>query len=141
GTSEILRIPLDPHQRFSWTLAPDGSRVAWIRSDAPDATIHVVPVPLQARQSGPENREHEVLLKGLSQLHALNWSPEGEGWYVTTHLPASWAILHATLEGRTQVLWQGTGEYAPEAWPSPDHRHLAFSQQEQDSNVWMLKGF
>ncbi len=81
-----------------------------------------------------------MVLKGVSHLHALNWSPGGEGWYVTTHLPASWAILHVTPEGRTLVLGQGLGEYAPEAWPSPDQRHLAFSQQEQDSNVWMLEG-
>jgi DNA-binding winged helix-turn-helix (wHTH) protein/WD40 repeat protein len=133
--SEVLRIPLNSDRQISWSLAPDGSRVAWIVSDAPDATIHVVSLS----QSG-SGREKDVVLKDISYLHAVNWSPEGEGWYVTTRLPVSWEILYAT-ESRTQVLWQGQGEYSPEAWPSPDGRHLAFSQQEQESNVWMLENF
>jgi hypothetical protein len=132
---EILRIQLNSDRQISWSLAPDGSRLAWIVSDAPDATIHVVSL----RQPG-SGREKQVVLKDISYLHAVNWSPEGEGWYITTRLPVSWEILHAT-ESRTQVLWQGQGEYSPEAWPSPDDRHLAFSQQEQESNVWMLENF
>jgi DNA-binding winged helix-turn-helix (wHTH) protein/Tol biopolymer transport system component len=131
--SEILRIPFQSNLQISWALAPDGSHLAWIVSDGPDATIHVV--SLQSK-----SRENAVVLKDVSHLHALNWSREGEGWYVTTRLPASWEIFHATEAG-TQVLWKGQGEYSPEAWPSPDGRHLAFSQQEQDSNVWMLEDF
>lgn len=140
--SELFRIPLAPDQRLSWSLSPDDSRLAWIRSDAADPVIHVVSLlPGSGQNSGSESREKQVLLKSVSHLHALNWSPQGEAWYVTTHLPGSWAILYVTQEGHIQALWQGTGEYAPEAWPSPDRRHLAFSQQEQDSNVWMLEGF
>jgi Tol biopolymer transport system component len=133
--SDVLRIPLNSNLQISWALAPDGSHLAWIVSDAPDATIHVVSLP----QSGL-GRENDVVLKDISYLHAVNWSPEGQGWYVTTRLPVSWEIIHATAV-HTQVLWQGQGEYSPEAWPSPDGRHLAFSEQEQDSNVWMLENF
>jgi hypothetical protein len=86
------------------------------------------------------SRENDVVLKDISHLHAVNWSSEGQGWYVTTRLPVNWEIIHAT-EVHTQVLWQGQGDYSPEAWPSPDGRHLAFSEQEQDSNMWMLENF
>jgi hypothetical protein len=139
--SEVLRIPLSSNLRISWSLAPDGTQLAWIISDAPDACIHVVSLPEPGLDpSRSASREREVLLKGVSHLHALNWSSEAEGWYVTTHLPMSWEIVHAT-EALTQVLWQGQGEYSPEPWPSPDARHLAFSEQERDSNVWMLEDF
>ncbi|HMJ60796.1 MAG TPA: hypothetical protein VK493_03495, partial [Bryobacteraceae bacterium] len=139
--SEVLRIPLNSNLPISWALAPDGSRLAWIisdepASDTPPATIHVVSL----RQSTSKTHAGEVVLKDVSHLHALNWSSDGEGWYVTTRWPASWEIIHATVV-RTQVIWQGQGDYSPEAWPSPDGRHLAFSQQEQDSNVWMLEDF
>jgi Tol biopolymer transport system component len=141
GRSEVLRIPLDPNRKLSWALAPDGSHLAWIVSDAPDATIHVASLrPSSSDRSTSENRESEVILKDVSPLHALSWSPDGKGWYVTTRLPVSWKILYANGV-RTQVLWRGQGEYSPEAWPSPDGRHLAFSQREQDSNVWMLENF
>jgi Tol biopolymer transport system component len=138
-TSDVSKIQLDSNLKISWTLAPDGMHLAWIVSDAPDATIHVASL----QQSGSdrntsEGRESEVVLTHFSHLHALNCSPDGRGWYVTTHLPASWKIIYVN-GARNQVLWQGRGEYSPEAWPSPDGRHLAFSQVEQDSNVWMLE--
>jgi Tol biopolymer transport system component len=136
GRSDVFRMQLDQKRPLAWALAPDGARLAWIGSDAPDATIHVVSL-----KSGQKTSAQEVKLQGESHLHAVNWSPDGKGWYVTTRLPASWTIIRETLEGRVQVLWQGLGEYAPEAWPSPDGRHIAFSQQEQDSNVWMLEKF
>lgn len=133
--SEVFRVPLRGNLQIFWALSPDGLHLAWIISDAPDATIHVVSLP----QSG-SFRESQVALKGVSHLHALNWSPDGEGWFVTTHLPGNWEILHAT-EARTEALWRGQGEYSPEAWPSPDGRHLAFAEEEQDSNVWMMEDF
>ena len=133
--NEVLRIPLNPNLRISWALAPDGSQLAWIVSDTPDATIHTVSL-----RGSASDRENDIVLKDASFLHALSWSPDGAGWYVTTRLPASWEILRAT-GSRTQVLWQGQGRYSPEAWPSPDGRHLAFSQQERESNVWMLEKF
>ncbi len=141
GGNEVLRIPFDPKLRISWALSPDGSHLAWIVSDAPDATIHVASVPKPAsNETTSEGRETELHLENLSHLHALNWSPDGQGWYVTTHLPVSWQILYVTAS-RNQVLWRGQGEYSPEPWPSPDGRHLAFSQLEQNSNVWMLENF
>ncbi len=136
GRNEALRIPLASNLQISWALAPDGSHLAWIASDALDATIHVVPLA----QSSAEGRESEIVLKNLSHLHALNWSPDGKGWYLTTRLPVSWKIVYATGV-RIHDLLEGKGEYSPEPWPSPDGRHLAFSQLEQDSNVWMLENF
>jgi hypothetical protein len=110
-------------------------------SDAPDATIHVASLGGSGSDRNISERgENVALLKNLSYLHALSWSPDGNGWYVTTRLPASWRILY-TNGVRTQALWQGQGWYSPEPWPSPDDRHLAFSELEQDSNVWMLEDF
>ena len=42
GENDVFRIPLDSKLKMSWALAPDGSHLAWIVSDAPDAIIHVV---------------------------------------------------------------------------------------------------
>lgn len=138
---EALRVPLDLNLKISWALAPDGSHLAWIVSDAPDATIHVAALqPAGLAGSTPTRGESKIVLKDLDHLHALNWSPDGRGWYVSVHLPASWKISY-TNGVHNLVLWQGRGEYSPEAWPSPDGRHLAFSQLEQNSNAWMLENF
>lgn len=141
GTGEVLKIQLDPHLTLAWALAPDGSHLAWIISDAPDATIHVASLPQSGSDpAASESPEREVVLPHLSHLHAITYSPDGQGWYVTTRLPASWKIIYIN-DAHTQILWRGEGDYSPEAWPSPDSRHLAFSQLEQDSNVWMLEDF
>jgi hypothetical protein len=141
GDKDTLRIPLEPKQKMSWALSADGSRLAWIVSDAPRAIIHVV--SLRRSNSGrleSQNAQTAIALKDLSYLHALSWSPDGNGWYVTTHLPASWRMLY-TDGLHTRALWRGHGDYSPEVWPSPDGRHLVFSELEQDSNVWMLHNF
>jgi hypothetical protein len=141
GPSDVLKIQLASNLKISWGLAPDGLRLAWIVSDASDAAIHVACLqnPGSDRNTS-EGRERGVVQTHLSHLHALNFSPDGKGWYVTTHLPESWKIIY--VDGaHNRVLWQGWGEYSPEAWPSPDGRHLVFSQLEQDSNVWMLENF
>lgn len=141
GASELLRVPVDPALKISWALVPDGSRLAWIISDAPDATIHVASLPRPGSdRTMSETRDNEAVVKDESHLHALSWSMDGKGWYVTTRSPASWKILY-TNGIHTRVLWQGQGEYSPEAWPSPDGRHLAFSELERDSNTWMLEDF
>jgi hypothetical protein len=141
GASDVFKIQLDPNLKIAWALAPDGSRLAWIVSDASDGAIHVAPLEgLGSNRNSSEAREVAVVQTHISHLHALNFSPDGEGWYVTTRLPASWKILY--VNGiRSHVLWQGSGDYSPEAWPSPNGRHLVFSQLEQDSNVWMLENF
>jgi hypothetical protein len=138
GRGEVLRIPVDSNRKISWALSPYGSRLAWIVSDGPDPAIHVASLPQPG--SGRILSENAVALKHSSHLHALNWSPDGKGWYGTTHLPASWKIIYANGV-HDQVLWQGQGDYAPEAWPSPDGRHLAFAEMEKASNVWMLESF
>jgi DNA-binding winged helix-turn-helix (wHTH) protein/Tol biopolymer transport system component len=141
GPSEALKLQLDSRLKISWALAPDGSRLAWIISDAPDARIHVASLPQSgSARTASARPQSDISLKQVSHLHALNWSPDGQGWYVTTRLPASWKIIY--VDGiRSQILWEGQGDYSPEAWPSPDGRHLAFSRLEQDSNVWMLENF
>ena len=140
-SSEISRISVDPNRRISWCVSPDGSRLAWVASDGQEAAVHFLTVALDSHGREFASSERQVALKGWSHLHAISWSADGNGWYVTTRLPESWTLLYATVEGRTQTLWHGSGEYAPDSWPSPDGRHLAFSQENADSNVWLLENF
>ncbi len=41
---EIARIPADRAHPVSWTISPDGSRLAWARWEAERARLHVIPL-------------------------------------------------------------------------------------------------
>ncbi len=71
----------------------------------------------------------------------MHWSADGNGWFLTSEWPVNWTISYAGNDGRARVLAQGSGTYAPDAFPSPDERHLAFSQRIVESNVWLLEDF
>lgn len=123
---DVARIDFDPKAPLDWDLAPDGSRLAWAIFDPHKARVHI-------------EGQSDVALKGWSGVHAISWSPNGDGWFVITQLRDSWTLLHAGLDGRTHILRQGSSRYTPWPVPSPDGRHLALSQEGIVSNVWMLE--
>ncbi len=118
---------------YSWDLSPDGSRLAFTQEDMREGHIQILPV------AGGEVRE--VNVKGWSGLFRLFWAAEGNGLFVSANPTATRAtLLHADLDGGSQVLWQqrfagGTGI------PSPDGHHLAMVGLSFDSNVWLLENF
>jgi DNA-binding winged helix-turn-helix (wHTH) protein/Tol biopolymer transport system component len=137
---EIIRHDYDPNNPANWTIAPDGSRFAWIWRDPNEARIRIV--SLREDHDGLSGRsEHDVLIPGWSHLHAISWAPDGKGWFVVTRFPANWTLLYVELQGKPHVLMKVTSTYAPDVFPSPDGRHLAFSKQDLGSNVRLLENF
>jgi DNA-binding winged helix-turn-helix (wHTH) protein len=132
--NEAARIDSDPLHPVAWTIAPDGLSLAWTRWDAAGARIHVL------LMSGAVP-EHVVDVQNCSHVHSMRWSADGKGWLLTSEWPVDWSISHSGLDGRARVLLQGTGTHAPDVFPSPDGRHLAFSQRITESNLWLLEGF
>lgn len=136
----IAHVEFDPHTTFNWGISPDGSRLAWVRSEPREARIHVLSLPgsgsNRLAQTAPD-----IVLKGWSHLHAISWSSNGRGWFITTELPDHWTLLYADSDGRTRVLRQETSAFTPRALPSPDGRDLAFAEKNASSNAWLLENF
>lgn len=136
----IAHVDFDPHTTFNWGISPDGSGLAWVRSEPQEARIHLLSLP-NLRGLEPAQAEPDVTLKGWSHLHAVSWSSDGKGWFITTQLPDSWTLLYAGPQGQTRVLWQAASAFAPRILPSPGGRDLAFSEQNSSSNAWLLENF
>lgn len=132
-TGDIARIDGDPAHAIAWTLAPDGTRLAWARWESNEARIHVVTLG-----SGSEH-DREIIVRGCSHIHSLHWSVDGKGWFLTSEWPSNWTISYAGSDGIGRILLSGSGAHAPDSFPSPDGRHLAFSKQITGSNVWLLE--
>lgn len=136
----IARHSYDSNHPANWTIAPDGFHLAWIKWDSHEARIHVLPL-LEAPDRLPGESEQEVLIPGWSHLHAISWAPDGKGWFVVAHFPASWSLLYVDLQGKAHSLLKVASTFAPDIYPSPDGQHLAFSEQGFGSNVWLLQNF
>jgi serine/threonine protein kinase/Tol biopolymer transport system component len=132
-SSELARIGVDVGpaiETLNFELSPDGKNVATFWNSAP---IHIVSL------HGAPTRI--VNIKGWSKLEYGSWAADGHGLFVGSGsgTPDGAALLHVDLQGNAQILWRNLGllSFAP----SPDGRHLAFSGDTRDANVWMIQKF
>ena len=68
--------------------------------------------------------------------NSISWAPSGSGFYLT-----NWTVLfHVDFTGQVRELCQ-TGGSMSSPVPSPDRRHIAFTQANGGRNAWLLEGF
>lgn len=130
-----------PSGAFDWAISPDGSSLAWIERDPRHAIIHVVPL---ARSNGgglTAGKARDVAVQGWAQLHFITWAPGGKGWFLVSSSEAGWSLLHVEPDGLPHAMLTVASDWPPDVYPSPDGRHIAFSEQSFGSNVWMLEHF
>lgn len=129
-----------PRGAMNWAIAPDGSSLAWIERSLTQAIIHVLPLVYSGNQVTAGN-ERDIAVKGLSRLHSISWAPGGKGWYLVSSTEAGWTLVYIEPDGTPRALLTVPSDWPPDVYPSPDGRHLAFSEQSFGSNVWMLEHF
>ena len=132
---ELHRGPLDLTYIPVAALSPDGSTLAMVRHDEGRS------IRLQDALTGEVVREIQVdVLPGL-ELDDIEWSPDGNGFFLAGEFPRGAAIVRVDMQGEAEVLLEDdTGSY----WsvnPSPDGRYLAFGKSTLDANGWMVDGF
>ncbi len=133
---ELHRGPLDLTNIPVVALSPDGSTLAMVRYNAGGQSIR-----LQNALTGEVVREIQVdVLPGL-EFTDIEWSPDGNGFFLSGEFPRGAAIVRVDMQGEAQVLLEDdTGNYWTVS-PSPDGRFLAFGKSTQDANGWMVEGF
>ncbi len=139
GSKELATTGYLPQFYFDWCLAPDGLDIAWVLWDSTSNRIHLL--HLNPNAGSLTGNERDIDIQGGSYLHAIAWSPDGKGWFIVRELPASWVLLHADMQGNASQLLTVSSTFAPDVLPSPDGRHLAFSEENFSSNVWLLRNF
>jgi Tol biopolymer transport system component len=119
----------------SASLSLDGSRLAFVNFDKDHGPIEVLTLS--------ERSWHEVSLDpAWGDLQSIAWAADGKGFFVTSWLPDSFNLLHATLAGKVNpLLRNGHRQFMEDPRPSPDGKYLAYQAQTWDTNVWMLENF
>lgn len=126
---ELRRVKDLPLGREYWDVSPDGSTLAVVTGDTPDATIRVF---------GPDGTDKDVTVKGRSGLQSLDWAPDGRGWYVSSRSVRSADLLHVDVEGNSRVLWSSADGFETWGVPSPDGNRLAVLEWTMTGNVWLI---
>jgi hypothetical protein len=134
---ELVRIPLEAGSSadigfdYSWQLSPDGSRIGIVKRHGNQIRL----VPLRGGQT------RTIPIKDYSDLLDLNWAIDSQSMFVSTLTPSGATLLHVTLDGDAQPVWQQPQSGFTWGFPSPDGRHLAILGANSESNVWIISNF
>ena len=122
----------------SWSLSPDGTRIAFTESS--DGTS--IPTTIQILTLA-NNRKEQLPVAGLAYPSNLTWSADGKGVFINDMSSAGFRLLYADLQGRMSVLRKSISRdwWILTAFPSPDGRYLGFDEFTPDSNAWILENF
>jgi Tol biopolymer transport system component len=75
------------------------------------------------------------------RIWSINWTADGSALFAAAQ-SSEYVIARIELDGKTRVLLnRGRDQWLGYASPSPDGRHLAFTEQTFESNSWLLENF
>jgi eukaryotic-like serine/threonine-protein kinase len=118
-------------RKFRWDLSADGAKIAYAKS--PETSIEIL--------SFSDQMTRVISLKGWKNLASLDWSADGNGFFVSNGVPDGIVLLHVDLLGNAQVLWTNQEGGEIQSRPSPDGRHLAIRDSKLEGNIWTMEGF
>jgi len=119
---------------LSWTISPDGFHIAVQSGERPHQQIRIL---------GLRNKTESTLkLPNWFVIWGSSWAADGNALFASVSHMTSYQIVRIELNGRTNVLLdRGRNQWLGSAIASPDGRHLGFTQQSFESNVWLLENF
>jgi Tol biopolymer transport system component len=117
-----------------WSLSPDGSRIAVTDSRTIAGQVRILNLT--------NSTDQVISLVPRQNVWDVNWAADGNSLLAVGFRDPDSVILQIDLNGQTQVIVNKGKDHALESpRPSPDRRHLAFSQQTWESNAWLLENF
>ena len=131
---ELARTKLGYPAGLSWSVSPDGSRVAIQSADQLRDQIRIVDFKKGA--------ERNLQIPHDWFLFNLSWTADGNALFASAQSGIDFLIVRIELDGKSHVLLnRGRNNFLNNSLPSPDGRHLAFSQQTWETNAWLLENF
>ncbi len=130
---ELARSNMGLPLELKWSISSDSSRIAIASRDQLPGQIRV----LDTRNGAG----HDIPLPSGWSVWNLGWAADGNALFVAAQ-KTGYFIARIGLDGATHILLdRGRAQWLGYPCPSPDGRHLAFSQRTSESNVWLLMGF
>jgi eukaryotic-like serine/threonine-protein kinase len=130
---ELARSKMGSPTQLEWSISSDGSGIAIASQDQLRGLIRIL---------NPRNgTEREIPLPSGWSIWNLSWAADGSALFAAAQ-STGYFIARIGLDGTTHVLLdRGRAQWLGYPCPSPDGRHLAFSQRTSESNAWLLENF
>jgi serine/threonine protein kinase/Tol biopolymer transport system component len=131
---ELARTKLGSSIYVKWRVSPEGLRIAVTSLDQLHEQVRIIDFR--------NGTERNLQLPHGWTIWSLGWTANGNALFTTGLSTTGYFIARIELDGKTQVLLnRGRSQWLGLLCPSPDGRHLVFSQGTFDSNVWLLENF
>jgi Tol biopolymer transport system component len=132
---ELYRTGIGAADFLSWKISPDGSTIAISSSDQLHGKIRFIDL---ARQ-----QEHDAALPQGIEAKDLNWTADGKALLAAARQTQTdqYVIVRIELDGKASTLANFGVHQVYSIFPSPDGRHLAFTQRTLENNVWLVDNF
>jgi Tol biopolymer transport system component len=130
---ELARTKLGPPA--DWSISPDGLRIAISGWDQLPEKVRVLDLR--------NGTERTLPLPHGWILWAHDWAADSNALFAAAQSKSTgYMIVRIELDGKISVLLdRGRSQWLGSPCPSPDGRHLAFSQQTFENNAWLLENF
>jgi len=130
---ELARIRMGSPTHLEWSISSDGAAIAVVSRDQLRGQVRI----LDSRNGGERN----IQLPSGWGIWSLSWTADGSAMFAAAQTNG-YFIARIGLDRTTRVLLdRGRAQWLSYPCPSPDGRHLAFSQRTSESNAWMLENF
>jgi len=130
---ELARTKFGSPTELDWRVSPEGLRIALASRNELREQVRILDFRVGA--------ERNLQLPHGWRIYELSWTADGSALFAAAR-SMGYFIGRIELDGKTSVLLdRGRNQWLGYPQPSPDGRHLAFTQQTWESNAWLLENF
>ena len=123
-----------PKALESWSLSPDGEQIVLTAASADRLVI------LNLKSGDVRSLEPRMEGQNCQVLQVPKWASNSQSIYFGC-FREGWQIVRTNLSGKAEAITKAAGGWAHAPLPSPDGKHLAYTERLWESNVVMLKNF
>jgi Tol biopolymer transport system component/predicted Ser/Thr protein kinase len=130
---ELAKTKLGSASDLSWSVSPDGSRIAFSSGDQLREQIRILDLR--------NGTERNVQLPHFLSIWSIRWAADGGSLFAAAQ-STEYLIMKIDLNGKSRVLLnRGRNHWLSAPCPSPDGRRLAFGVRTWETNAWLLENF
>ena len=132
---ELIRTKLKQPNDLNWCVSSDGSGLAIASFDQLRGQILLIDLQKKSQRILP--------IPSGWQIWSLSWRADAKALYAAAQSQSTgYFLVRIEVNGKTSVLLnRGRSQWLSTPVPSPNGRHLAFTQQTFETNAWLVENF